>query len=76
VNEQTIEQIIAEHREAQKVLEGRIEEEKTASRRTTDARNVFNGICKRLDAAVLQMKKEAPWNTDWYSNLHTPQRVE
>lgn len=63
----TIEQLIPELREAKKVLEDRIEEEKVASNRTTDARNAYNSLCKKMDAAVAALKQEAPWNTDWHS---------
>jgi hypothetical protein len=68
--EKTIEQLIAELRDARTNLERATEEEKLADHRVTDARNVYNGICKRVDASIQKLKEGAPWNTEWHSQLH------
>ena len=66
----TILQMLAELTNARVKLDAAIEEDKAADRRLSDARNVFNGVTKRLDAAYKKFRESAPWNTDWHSAEH------
>jgi hypothetical protein len=66
----TIEQLFVELQAARLKLEEAIEQEKAIDHRLTDARNVFNGITKKLDAAYKKLRESAPWNTEWHSAEH------
>jgi hypothetical protein len=63
--EKTIEQLLAELNEAKAALVAATEEEIKASHRVTDSQNVYNGICKKIDAALAKMKNDSPAGTDW-----------
>jgi len=67
---ESLETLLPKLNAAKTDLDAREEEEKAANRRTTDARNVYNGICKSMDAAVAKLKEQAPWNTDWHAAVH------
>ncbi len=63
--EKTIEQLLAELNEAKATLETETVEEAKASHRVIDARNVYNGISKRIDAALAKLKSDSPAGTNW-----------
>lgn len=47
-------------------------EETDARKRATNARNRLNAAQKRVDAAVAEIKKGAPWNTEWSTRRGVP----
>jgi outer membrane protein TolC len=47
----------------------------SAERRMTVARNELNEAQKAFDAAVAQVKADAPWNTKWHSEKHPMKSV-
>jgi chromosome segregation ATPase len=61
----TIEQLLAELQEARKRLDETTEAEQAARMQSTNARNVYNGLTKRLDAAYAKLRASAPRDTDW-----------
>jgi len=42
-------------------------ENDATERRLSEARNKVNQAQKAFDEAVAEMRKAAPWNTDWHS---------
>lgn len=56
------------HDEVASRLKG-IESEMTA------ARNKLNEAQKTFDAAVAEVKADAPWNTKWHSDRQSPRAV-
>jgi hypothetical protein len=74
--EKTLEQLLADQREAKKALESAMEQQKKddaealeisrkATHRVQDARQVYDGIAKRIDAALAKMRQESPEGTVW-----------
>lgn len=61
----TLEQLLADLKQAGEALEKAREDAKVASHRETDATNVFNGIAKEVDMAMEKIKKTAPHGTNW-----------
>jgi hypothetical protein len=43
-------------------------------REMANATNHLNGAQKAFDQAVVAIRKDAPWNTDWHSELHRIQQ--
>jgi predicted nucleic acid-binding Zn-ribbon protein len=52
----------------QKDLEEALELKTKASNRTKDARNVYDGIAKRIDKAILELRKASPEGTAWHGD--------
>lgn len=46
-----------------------------AGRELTDATNSLNDAQKRMDEAVSELKKEAPWNTKWHGELNPARSI-
>jgi hypothetical protein len=67
----TIEQLLSELMQARADLDAAEASEKQASNRLSDARNVFNGVTKRLDIAYRKLRESAPRSTDWHSEIHS-----
>ena len=61
----TLEQLFLELKAAGDALEVARTEASTASNRSTDALNVYNGITKQIDAAMRKLREGAPRSTNW-----------
>jgi predicted nucleic acid-binding Zn-ribbon protein len=46
-----------------------------SERNLTAARNKLNEAQKTFDAAVTEMKADAPWNTKWHEERNPPRPV-
>lgn len=72
----TMEELHAEVQARLTELNEAAERERVASSKTSQARNSFNEACKRFDAKVAEIRKSAPWNTDWSNERERrPMRV-
>jgi len=62
---ETIEQLLAQLQEARKDLDEKTAEEQSARNRHVDARNVYNGITKKIDVAMRKLREGYPQDSDW-----------
>jgi hypothetical protein len=51
-------------------------EEQEARRRRTDALNRHNEACRAFDAAVEELRKLSPRETDWHRMVHPPRNYQ
>lgn len=70
-SEQSLAQLEQELKNAQQVFDRAKEEERAANASMTAAMNTLNNVQKKLDAYIAQLKKSAPWNTEWHSSQRT-----
>lgn len=64
--DKTIEQAAQELREARSLYDELHRDSEAARTRETDALNALNRAQKAFDEAVAAVKKDAPWNSDWW----------
>lgn len=62
----TIETAHTELKKAQDLYDDAHNAYEAARSRETNARNELNRAQKAFDAAVADVKKNAPWNSDWH----------
>lgn len=62
----TIEATHEELKKAQELYDYAYSAYEVARSRETNARNELNRAQKAFDAAVADVKKNAPWNSDWH----------
>jgi hypothetical protein len=62
----TIEEAHERLKMAQKLYDDAHNAYEAARSRETNARNELNRAQKAFDAAVADVKKNAPWNSDWH----------
>lgn len=61
--------------EARKEYDLANEEKGRIDKEMTRVTNALNKAQKTFDEAVDQIKKDAPWNTDWHSKRNPPRAV-
>lgn len=61
-----MEQLVEDLATARKALDAAVEELKKAENRRRDALGVYNGIAKRIDKAIRDLRVGSPAGTDWY----------
>lgn len=66
----TIETAHAKLREAQDRYNDALNAYVAARSRETDARNELNRAQRAFDDAVVAVKKNAPWNSDWHQTAN------
>jgi hypothetical protein len=82
--EKSLEQLLIDHAAAKTALEAAMakqdedlaearEIEEKAEARVIDARNMFNGIARKIDEALAELRAEAPAGTAWQKTavVHT-----
>lgn len=57
-------------------LEDAEREEQEARGRRTEALNRYNEACKAFDAAVEELRKLSPRDTDWHRKVHPTRNYE
>ena len=63
----TIEDAAAVLREKREIYDAVAAERKAVESRETTARNALNEAQRTFDAAVADVRANAPWNTDWHA---------
>lgn len=66
----TFDELVKEVAQAGEALKDATTRVALAEREETNARNRLNAAQKAFDAAVLELRKSAPRNTDWYDSHH------